>query len=170
MNNGYTHRFGKTVGGIKKIALTPVCNIKSTTSDPSSGCYSSILLHDQANLAECSFAENAAAYREETDIRNGIPFVVHSLEFHTDKIDQESDRLIRQIASASYCGLAAIITTNENIRLIVGYSDEHLAERPLRLEKIFSDSGKKHTDGGYEAISLISRDTAKARILTGTIG
>lgn len=169
MNNGYCHRFGKNIGGIKNMILTPVCNIKSASTDPVSGHFFSIVLHDPAKLLECSFAENAIRYREETDNRNGIPSVTHTLEFHTDKIDRESDRFIRMLAHASHSGLAAVITTNNNIRLIVGYSEEHLAERPLRLQQISADSGSKHTDNGHEAFSLISRDTAKARILDGEI-
>jgi len=169
MNNGYCHRFGKNIGGIKQILLTPVCNIKSASTDPVSGHFHSLLLHEPAKLAECSFAENAIRYREETDNRNGVPSIVHSLEFHTDKIDGESDRFIRMLVEASQSGLAAVITTQNNIRLVVGYSEEHGTERPLRLQQVIADTGNKPADNGHEAISLISRDTAKARILDGKI-
>ena len=170
MKYGYVHRFGKNTGGIRQVMLTPACNIKSSSIDPDTGHFLSIALHDPEKLAEYTFAENAVRYREEFDYPNGIPSVTHILEFKTDKIDEESDRLIRQLAALSCCGLAAVITTNNQTRLLVGYSEEHLAERPLKLSKIAADSGYKHTDPGHEAISLISRDTAKAGIFCGNIG
>lgn len=170
MKNGYIHRFGKSTGGILNILLTPVCNIQSTAVDPQTGRYLSIILHDPQQLAQCSFAENAAVYREETDSPNGIPSVSHTLEFHTDRIDRESDRLIRELAEHSPCGLAAVITTQNHIRLVIGYSEKHGAERPLKLRKIAASTGQTHTDTGHEAISLFSRDTAKASLLDGSIG
>jgi hypothetical protein len=170
MNNGYTHRFGKTTGGIDSILLTPVCNIRHAAFDRLTGRCLRVDLHDPEKLFEHSFAENAAAYREETGRRNGVASVVHTLKFHTDRIDPESDALIRRLAEASHCGLAAVITTRNRIRLLVGYSESHGGERPLRLENISADSGKKHTDEGHEAISLISRDAAKACLIDGKIG
>lgn len=169
MNNGYTHRFGKNTGGIKQILLTPADNIASATVDPKTGRYRSLTLREPAKLAEYSFAEGAAQYREETGVRNGIPSVVHTLEFHTDRIDRESDSLLRYLNHASYTGLAAVVTTNNHTRLVVGYSEEHRAERPLRLSNVATASGKAHTDAGHEAVSLTCRDTAKARILDGSI-
>ena len=170
MNNGHTHRHEKNTGGIRRILITTADNIKTGCCDPDTGAYRSLSLHNPESIAEYPFAENAAAYREETDVRDGIPSVVHSLEFDTDKIDQASDRLIRQLTTHSYTGLVAVITTNNHVRLVVGYSEEHLAERPLRLEKITARAGKKHTETGHETVCLTSRDTAKARILDGNIG
>ncbi|MDR0954536.1 MAG: hypothetical protein LBM20_04045 [Rikenellaceae bacterium] len=170
MKNGYTHHFGKTTGGIKTIALTPVENINSVAIDHQTGAYLSVTLKELTQWVECSLAEEAAEYREEHTLRNGIAVVVHTLEFQTDKMDRESDSLLRQLAEASPGGLAAVVTTNDNVSLLVGYSPEHGAERPLRLEKVAGRSGKKYADPSREAISLVSRDTAKARILNGSIG
>lgn len=167
--NGYKHQFNKTIGGIKQILLTPVCNIREALPDPQSKNYSRITLHNPEKIAAYTFAEGAASYREETEVKNGIPSVLHILEFHTDKIDARSDRLIRELADASHCGLAAVVTTQNQARLLVGYSEEHRDEKPLRLEKCKASSGRIHTDPGHEAIRLTARDTAKARILTGEI-
>ena len=170
MKNGYKHRFEKTVGGILNILFTPADNIRNADIDPLTGRFRRISLADPEQLAECTFAENAAEYHEETDRSNGIPSVNHTLELHTDKIDRESDRLLRELADTSVCGLAAVVTTRNQTRLVIGYSPQHGAERPLRLLKISAETGRKHTDTGHEAIRLFSRDTARAGILDGDIG
>jgi len=167
MINGYIHQFGKTCGGVKNLLLTPACNLKSLSWHNRNDYYYAIHFHDSRKLVSCTFSEDAVAYNEQSLCRHGILSVTHTLEFHTDKIDRKSGEFIRELLDNSCCGLAAVITTNNNIRLVIGYSEEHGAERPLRLEKISADTGKAYSDTGHEVIRLCCRDTTKARIFEG---
>ena len=160
MKNGYIHRHEKTTGGIRLIELTPADNVAADDFS----------LHDPSLLWPVTFAEGAGRYIEDVNYQDGIPIVSHTLEFHTDKIDRESDRMLRSLAACSLRGLVALVTTNNNVRLLVGYSEAHGSERPLRLEKVEADTGKIHTDAGTEVIRLCCRDTAKAALLDGGVG
>ena len=152
---GYAHRHEKTIDGIGRIQFTAADNIAGLP----------LTLHDPSLLWPVTFAEGAGRYIEDVNYQDGIPIVSHTLEFHTDKIDRESDSLLRQLAACSLRGLAAVVTTNNNVRLLVGYSEAHGSERPLRLEKVEADTGKIHTDAGTEVICLCCRDTARATVL-----
>ncbi len=155
MDTGYTHRHQKTVGGICRIEFTPADNVLAADGT----------LREPSLVWPCIFAEGAARYREETTIAGGIPTVAHTIEFHTDKIDRDSDNLIRSLAALSLRGLAAVVTTQNHARLLVGWSEAHGPERPLRLEQAVADTGKNHTDAAHEAVRLICRDTVRATVL-----
>lgn len=161
MKNGYTHRFGKSCGGVQHLLLSPACNIHHLEMIPSNGT-AVLKVHDPENIYSCVFAENGASYSEQIDNSGGIPSVYHRLEFHTDKIDRRSDTFIRMLTAASCCGWVAVITTCYPNRLIVGYSELHRAERPLRVETISADTGRGPANSGGEVIRLSSRDTVKA--------
>ncbi len=152
---GYTHHHQKTVGGICRIEFTPADNLLAADGT----------LREPSLVWPCTFAEGAAHYREQTTIAGGIPTVVHTLEFHTDKIDRASESLIRSLTACSFRGLAAVVTTRNHVRLLVGWSEAHGPERPLRLEQAVADTGKIHTDDAHEAVRLCSRDTAQATVL-----
>ena len=170
MKNGYIHRCGKVLGGIKNILLTEKSNIRSLKHDPRTGNYTDISFVDPGRVACCTFAEGSVSYQEDLQARNGIVSVDHALEFITDKMDEESGNLLRGLVKASYSGLVAIVTTRNDVRLLIGYSEENRDERPLRITRSTASSGKKHTDPAGETIVLHSCDTAKARIFSGSIG
>lgn len=151
----YVHSHQKSVGGVEWVGFTPADNVAGLP----------LSLHDPRLVWQVRFAEGAARYREQTEAVGGVPTVVHTLEFYTDRIDRRSDGLLRRLSALSPRGLAAVVTTATGVRLLVGFSQEHGAERPLRLEQVSADTGRLPADRGGELVCLCSRDTAKAAVL-----
>lgn len=168
--NGYTHRCGKVLGGIKGIMLTEKCNIGEIRFDPATDSYTSISFVDQEKLSCCTLRESEARYSENIRSENGILSVTHVLEFSTDKMDNDSRNLLHEIAAASLCGIVAVVTTRNNDNFLVGYSEEHRDQRPMYLSASTAQSGNAHTDACGETLTLQSCDTAKARLFSGNIG
>lgn len=160
---------GKVIGGVKSVALIERSGLGSFDLDPADNSYSGVSINARGGFTLLRFAEGAARYDEVCRRENGTVAVTHSIEFVMDKMDRESYGLLREIASASLCGLVAVITTAGGSSFVVGYSEELLDERPLRLYEAESSSGEKYTDNSGVTIRLRSKDISKARTFTGTL-
>ena len=168
--NGYRHRFEKNLGGIKHILLTERNNIHRFIFDPGTDSYSGVEFIEPERATPCSFAEGAVSYAEDMRVENGIVSVVHTVEFVTDRMDEASRKLLSELTIATADGVVVIVTSRNDVRFVVGYSQESRGERPLKLAGTLSSSGKKHTDPCGESVTLRSYDGTKARIFTGSIG
>jgi hypothetical protein len=165
MKTGYTHRCGKVLGGIGSVLLTEKSNLRKPSLDPVTDTYNAVGFSDPRKTALCTFAEGAGSYREELQAEVGIVCVDHILEFSTDRLDDESNALVRSLIDASPGGVVALVTTRNGVQLLVGYSEENRDERPLRLTRSAASSGRKPTDAAGETVVLRSKDCAKARIV-----
>ncbi len=164
------HLCGKRSGGVKSIRLAERNDITAVAYDESCDAYTGITLASGKSPATYSFGEEQATYRETTNLDNGVRIVTHSLRFSLDKLDADAREALCEIATASLCGLVALVTTENNDTLLVGYSREMAGERPLRLAASDASTGTKQTDPGTVGLALESCDTAPARIFTGDLG
>ncbi|MDR2935862.1 MAG: hypothetical protein LBU80_00755 [Rikenellaceae bacterium] len=155
---------------MRSIRLTVRSDIVAIAYDESRDAYTSITLASGETPAIYTFGEEQATYRETINLDNGVRITTHTLAFSFDKMDADARKALCEIATASLCGLVAVVTTENNDTLLVGYSREMAGERPLRLAASDASTGAKQTDPGTVNLALESCDTAPARTFTGNFG
>jgi hypothetical protein len=158
MKNEKTSRCGKVLAGIESILLTEKSNLRPPALDPKSGNWQSVTFADPRRVVRCAFAGGGVSYREELQAPGGIASVDHLLEFSADRMDPCPHARLGELVEASHDGLVAILVTRNGSRLLVGYSEEHRDERPLRVVR------------AAETVVLRSRDTAGALSVNYELG
>lgn len=166
---GYRRACGKRSGGIRSIALVGADAVTGAGFDRNTGTYTDISLRGNAKFSLYHFKEDEARYNEALVATAGPMLVQHKLEFTLGKIDRESSGAAEELCRASADGIIAIVTTNNGVSLLVGYSEKFGTEYPLRMDKCSADSGRKITDAGIHQITLSSKDTANAKVYSGEI-
>ncbi len=160
---GFARACSLRSGGIEKIELVEASAIDSATYDSATDTFSSVKLAQGTNMAAYQFDEDGAEYREVHRRTNGSYSVEHHLSLSLGRFDGSSRRAVREIATASECGLVAFVTTIGGDRFMVGYSKELGAERPLRLSSGAGTTGSRPAEGTLREIELSSVDVASAR-------
>lgn len=158
---GFTKRCARRSGGIRTIVLMEADKVTAVYDAATDGYTSASA--PEGNRAAYSFNEDEAQLRETVSVASGSLSVTHELSFSLARMDAASRKAVEEMATASYCGLVALVTTNNGERLLVGYSPQFGAERPLRVSKCVGMSGQKLSDPTSESVTLVSTDTQKAR-------
>jgi hypothetical protein len=131
------------------------------------GGYSLLSLAAGEDFAIYRFKEDEALYVEEV-AADGL--VTHTLSFTLERMDAASAAAVEQLCAASPEGLVAIVATNNDTAVVVGWSERFGGRYPLRLERGVGSSGRQPVDISTEHVVLRSIDTAKARAYTGVVG
>ena len=163
---GFAKTCSKCCGGIKHIYLAATTDIISVTCD--NNTVTGIQMNDSAFFVNYDFQEDNASYTENASLSDGSYYVEHTLSFSLNNMNTGSLSATEELAEASYDGLIAIVTTNNNESFIIGYTPQFGLERALRLKSVSSDTGKKLKDTTSRNITLYCCDTSGALSFTGT--
>lgn len=151
------------------MALVAAGQVVAVARDPATGCYTAIELRNGAAFSIYRFKEDRASYTETAEAGQGPVRVVHTLEMELEKVDAAAARAADEMCAASGGGIIAVVTANNGVSVLAGYSDRFAADYPLRLVRGNGWSGLKPTDTSAETVVLQSVDTAKSRQFTGSI-
>lgn len=163
--NGYRRACGKRSGGVKSVALIEARALAGVQYDAASGSYTSV----SGAFAAYHFKEDEARYTETVSCGAGPALVKHELTLDLERMDAETCRAVQELCADAGGGFVAVVTTANDVSLLVGYSSKFGAEYPLRLAKSVGTTGSALTDVTAESIVLASTDTSKSLMFTGAI-
>lgn len=164
---GYKRASGKRSGGICKISMIAANQITGAEIDESGVC-TALILAEEAAFQHYQFDEDQALYTETVACGKGALSVTHVLSFVLGRLDDASRKAVEELAEVSPDGVVAVVTTNNGVSLLVGYSERFGIERALKLEKSVGTTGEKLSDAGAEQVVLSCTDIAKALVYSGT--
>ncbi len=155
-------------GGVSQIHLANVEDVASFTLVSEE--YTTAVMVSSAVFFKFEFEQDTAERRENGTVSEGGSLAfVHEIEFFIGKLSTVNRTALAEIADQSVCGMIAIVTDANATDWVVGYSENNLLSRPLRLATDASLSGKAFTDLSGSTLTLTATDNEKARVFTGTI-
>jgi hypothetical protein len=129
--------------------------------------FSALTLVDSAALATYHCKEDEACYTESV-APDGV--VTHELSLTMERMDQASARAVTELVEESLdSGLVAIVRTNNNTSILVGWSQWFQGRYPLRVASAVGQTGRTLSDVSAEVVVLRSTDLDKAWAYTGTV-
>lgn len=166
---GLTRACSARSGGIVSIYLTDAANVSSFTLNAGTGEYSAVTMVGTSVFYKFDFKQDTGEWKDSGKMTNGAFSVEHMLESywedHTPTIRQRA----QDIADSSTCGLIAIVVDANARKIVMGYNEKFLKERPLKLDTQEVASGKAFTDTNGSTPILKSTDNEYSRFFTGTI-
>jgi hypothetical protein len=76
---------------------------------------------------------------------------------------------IQDVIDSTTCGMVAISEDANGATSVLGYSENQLLSRPLKVQSMESNSGASFTDANGTTVILASSDTEMPRVFTGTV-
>lgn len=166
---GYRRACGKRNGGIRSLALVQAEAVTAADYDVDAGCYTGITLAGGKAFAVYHFKEDEAAFTETAVTNAAGALVTHRLSFTLERMDEASATAVQELCKSAPNGLIAIVTSNNDVSVLAGYSERFGAAYPLRVQSAAAASGRKLTDVSVETVVLASSDVDKARPYTGPV-
>ncbi len=160
--SGYRRACGKRNGGIRSLALVQAEAVAEAEYDVDAGCWARLTLSQGKEFAEYHFKEDEAVFTETVTANAAGVLVTHTLSFVLERMDTASARAVRELCTSTPNGLVAIVTTNNDVSVVVGYSRKFGAGYPLRVQRAAAASGRKLADTSAETVVLVSVDIDKA--------
>jgi len=154
-------------GGVATIFLTDRDNVASFTLTVD--LYTAVVMVGPAVFFKFEFEEDTAELRENGSLENGSTQMIHEIEFFVPKMTQTSRNRIQELFDSSACGMIAIVEDNNNNFWVVGYSENFLLKKPLKMLTDASGSGKVFTDLNGHTVTVQSTDNEKMRTFTGAV-
>lgn len=118
---------------------------------------------------EFQFELDTAERRQTASLENGSLSILHEIEFFVKKLTSAQRNAIQEIYNESSCGIVAIVKDANNLKWLVGYSEDFTTLRPLRLASGAELSGKAFTDLNGETVTVSGTDNTKDLEFTGTV-
>ena len=147
-----------------------LANVGDITSFTLTGSeYSAVTMNGTAVFYKYEFEQDTAEIRENGSFENGSTAITHELELLLPKMETTQRDAIQALFDQSPCGLIAIAKDSNGNQWVLGYSENFLKERPLKINSDATTSGKGLTDLNGSTIVLQSIDNEKARRFTGTV-
>ena len=154
-------------GGLANIWLTDRDNVTSFTLTVD--LYTAVVMNGPAVFFLFEFEEDTAEFRENGSLENGSTQMIHEIEFYVPKLTQTNRNRLQELFDSSAGGMIAIIEDNNNNMWVVGYSENFLLKRGLKVQSDAGTSGKAFTDLTGDTLILASTDNEKARTFTGAV-
>lgn len=167
ISTGFSLPCSNNTGGLVNVWLTDAANVTSFTL--TAGAYSAVTMNGPAVFYKFEFEQDTAEYRENVSRENFSTKIDHELEFYLTKMTLASQAAIQSIIDSSTCGVIAICEDANNNKWVVGYSENFLKGRPLKISTVASTTGKAFTDGNGSTVTLMSVDNEAALTFTGTV-
>lgn len=157
-------------GGLITLYLANVDDVSSFTLNATTGEYTAVTMASGKVFYKFAFKQDSGERKEDGAISDGGAFsVAHSVEVYIENLTQTIRNRMQDVADASACGMVAIVEDANNIKWVVGYSENFLKERPLKLSSNAGTSGKAFTDPNGSTVTIISTDNEYDRTFTGTV-
>lgn len=154
-------------GGLVNVWITDKANVSSFTLSGSE--YNAVTMVSSAVFYKYEFEQDTGVYRENVSRENYSTIVSHELEFYLTKMATAQRDALQDIIDSSTCGMVAICEDANGSKWVVGYSENQLLARPLKVQSMEGTTGAAFTDGNGSSVILASSDTEKARVFTGTV-
>ena len=150
---GYTKTCTSTSSGVYKLWLAEAgTGLASMTA--TSRVYTTITMASSQVFKVYEFMQDECELKFETVFENGAAKTVTRLEFALDKLSPESSACVDEITSKSNCGLVGVAQDYKGNKWVLGYSEDHLLTRPLRLITANATTGKGLTDVNNDVLVL----------------
>ncbi len=165
--SGFRRAAGKRNGGLWSVSLVPASAVTAATKAANANEFSAVTLATSQAFATYNCKEDEAFYTE-TVSPDGV--VTHELSLTMERMDSTSAKAVTELIQASLdTGIVAIIRTNNDTSMLVGWSDWFKGRYPLRVHSAVGQTGKTLSDVSAEVVVLRSVDVDKAWGFTGTI-
>lgn len=150
---GYTRTCTNSSAGVYKIwlaeATTGVASMTATAR-----VYTTITMASSQVFKVYEFMQDECELKFETVFENGASKTITRLEFALDKLSPESSACVDEISSKSNCGLVGVAQDYKGNKWVLGYSEDHLLTRPLRMVTANATTGKGLTDVNNDVLVL----------------
>jgi len=160
-------------GGVKAIWFANAIDIaEAGFATNGAGEYNAVTMESSKVFYKYEFEKDTAEVRENVVRENGSTKATHEVELFIAKLNKTNRNAIAQIIDASNCGIIAIVEDSNGTKWVLGYSESFRTKGERRTLALSSDAslgGKALTDLSGSTIILMSEDTEKARIYTGSI-
>jgi len=156
-----------STGGLVNIHISDKANILTFTL--SGDEYTSVTMTASNVFFKYEFEQDTAAMRENASRESRSTVVVHEVEFYLTKMTTLQRNAIQAILDSSVCGVVVIAEDANSQKWVIGFSENQLLARPLKISTVEGTTGLAFSDDNGSAIILASSDTELARIFTGTI-
>ena len=167
LSSGFSQTCTNVTGGISNIWLTDKANVASFTLSGSE--YTTATMVSSAVFYKYEFEQDTAAMRNNAARENYSTVVAHELEFYLNKISTSQRDALQDIIDSSTCGIIALAQTANGEVWTLGYSENQLLARPMKVSSMESTTGAAFTDGNGTTVMLASSDTEMPRVYTGTV-
>lgn len=167
LTSGFTKSCTLKTSGLKEIHIVAVGGVTSFTL--TGEIYTAAIMSGGAVFKKYEFEKGEAEMKEDSTSVNGNVEVVHTIQFFLSRMNEASRIAVQEIMNESNCGMISIVTDNNNVKWIYGYSENFLTDEPLKLDTSASTSGKAKTDVAGRDQNLLSSDNELARTATFTI-
>ena len=107
--------------------------------------------------------------RNNASRENYSTVVAHELEFYLTKMNTSQRDALQDVIDSSTCGMIAICEDANGAKWVLGYSENQLLARPLKVTSMESTTGAAFTDANGTTVMVASSDTEMPRVYTGTV-
>lgn len=168
---GYARTCGFNSGGAKFLHMAIVADVTSFTLGTLTAAekYATVTMETGKVFKKYEFEPDTFEIKEDVSIENNSMKVVQSIEWFVAKMSPEGRALVNEIAQESACGMIAIAEDSNGNKWVMGYSQNFVKERPMRLKTSNATSGKKLSDTAGYTIKLESETNEPMRVFTGTV-
>lgn len=158
-------------GGVKALYLISDEDLTSfTLASGETGEYDTCTLAATTNQWwEYQFHEDTCEFRENVEGEAGAYTVTQEIEFFVRGLSETNRDALQSLMDESDCGMTALVKDANDIVWVVGYSEEYLKTKPVRLVTDATTTNKVFNEKPGSTITLKAISPVKARIYTGAI-
>lgn len=129
---GYTQACGAHSAGINTVYLCKKSDITSMTLASSQDYYDTITMASSNVFTSYEFDTDSAELRITPVYENGAQKHTIELEMNLGKFTKEARTSFQELMDESDCGMVAIVVDSNDNKIVLGYSEAHAKNRPLR--------------------------------------
>lgn len=155
--------------GIKTVYAADVNDITSFTKTTAADAYATITLKSTGVWRSYQFEENEGELTEVMSGQSGAFQWAQTLEFRVGGLSKTSQKMKKDFADASGCGMVLVVETMAGIKWVVGYSETGGFVFPAKLTEDNTTTGKALTDNSGSTLKIAAMSPEPMWTFTGTI-
>ncbi|MEE0916641.1 MAG: hypothetical protein U0L45_09100 [Alistipes sp.] len=157
--SGYTRQCGRQSGGVSRIGIAQVSDIKDITA--AEGVITGITFNTGASFKDYQSELDQAEFT----YNNGET----SLLLRLNRVGKAASVAVKELEETAPCGLVALAQLNNGETVVIGYTEEFGLTRPiLNVESNFN-SGKALTDDNFVDVTLKTSQVLPPLFLSETV-
>jgi hypothetical protein len=116
------------------------------------------------------FEENTCRWDENYEAEKGVGGYTNEIEFQIAGLSLAARDFIEKLVNSSPCGLIFIIEDNNGVKWVVGYTDRHGNEKPMKVVSASGRTGMVMTEPeSGTTIMLTNLQAEKCRVVTAAV-
>lgn len=161
-------------GGVKNIWFANRTEIATAGFTFAGGEYTAVTMESGKVFYKFEFDEDTADFRPGGSIENQSTLVTSEIEYFLGKMSTLMRNSLQDLLDISPCGLVGIVEDNNNVKWVVGYSENHKSKiddsgRPLKVTTIEGATGKIFTDPNGSNVIMTATNNQLPVVFTGTV-